>query len=180
MQLLENLPHDDAGTHRHVDGVFGAFLRQLDGTIAIGQGFLADAFHLVSKDICGLRLELEILQSHAAFHLLYSINPIAFKAWQAASVVAKWRHFTVSSAPKAVLWISRWGGQAVMPHKNSSPMRKASAVRKNAPTLLNERMLSSTIIIGVFSARSNSSLLRRFNSSVLSFRMFFSFWAQSK
>ena len=75
MQLLENLPHDDAGTHRHVDGVFGAFLRQLDGTIAIGQGFLADAFHLVSKDICGLRLELEILQSHAAFHLLYRVNP---------------------------------------------------------------------------------------------------------
>ena len=51
---------------------------------------------------------------------------------------------------------------------------------EKAPTLLNERMLSSINIIGNFSVFWKSSLLRRFSSSILSFRMFFSFGAQSK
>ena len=77
-ELIEGFPHDNSGTNRHIDGVFCAFLWQLNGTFAIGQGLIADAFHLVAQDISAAWLKSEGLKGDAVFHLLYCIYVVSF------------------------------------------------------------------------------------------------------
>ena len=55
--------------------------------------------------------------------------------------------------------------------------RKASDVRNTEPMLCKERTLSNTTAKGNFSAALNSSALMRFNSVILSLRIFFSITA---
>lgn len=58
-----------------------------------------------------------------------------------------------------------------MPHNTISSIRKASAVRKMAPTLFLLLMLSSTKTILDLGAALNAATSRRFNSSMVHFRI---------
>ena len=55
-------------------------------------------------------------------------------------------------APKAVLFIFRWGGFAVIPQRYIFSIMNASQVRKTEPILFKLLMLSKIIIKGFFEA----------------------------
>ena len=75
----------------------------------------------------------------------------------------------MSSAPRAVLWISLLGGQQHIPHSHTPCRQNASAVRKTAPILCWLRTLSSTTMSGTFLASWNASGVRRFISCIVVF-----------
>ena len=98
-------------------------------------------------------------------------QPLRCSVSTAVSADEKYCHATLSSPPKAVLWISVWGGVAVMPQRQSASMRKASPERNTLPTLYRLRTLSNTTTRGSFCAALNASIERRVISIVLSFLM---------
>jgi len=48
--FLGDVPKDDSGAYRHIEGVFGAKLRDFNGPIAQVDDLLLNAFHLISED----------------------------------------------------------------------------------------------------------------------------------
>src|SRR6056300_652781 len=78
---------------------------------------------------------------------------------------------TFSVAPRAVLWMSLWGGQAVIPQRYIFFTKKASEERKTEPMLCKLRILSKIKVKGNFSAALNSSTDFRISSTFLSLRI---------
>ena len=108
------------------------------------------------------------------------VKPSLFSISTASSVDSIYSHSTESVAPKALFWISRFGGVAVMPQRYILSTLKASAVRNTEPVLCWLRILSSKMTRGILGACLNSSIEMRSRSIIESFCMCVVFRCKSK